>query len=120
MSIHMSQLPVKKVYIDGRSLSEDGTYEFTVDCGAVYFDAIYDNDGKLKSIEQYFYTDRFSRDDLDSALQDNQLLTVDERDFPAKPYLLSKIISGQDWLRFHAVVPCAVNPDYFYNKFIGE
>ncbi|HWR05592.1 hypothetical protein [Sporomusa sp.] len=120
MSIHMSQLPVKKVFIDAGTLSGDGIYEFTVDCGAVYFGAVYDNDGNLRSIDQYFYTDRFSRDDIESAINDDQLLTVDNRDFPTKAYLLSKNVSGQDWLRFHAIVPCAVNPDYFYNKFIGE
>lgn len=120
MSIHMSQLPVKKVYIDGKTLSEDGAYEFTVDCGAVYFGAAYDNEGKLISVDQYFYTDRFSRDDIEGAMKDDHLLTVDERDFPSKTYLLSKSFSGKEWLRFHAVVPCAINPDYFYNKFMGE
>ncbi|WP_425061250.1 hypothetical protein SCACP_20340 [Sporomusa carbonis] len=120
MSIHMSQLPVKKIYIDSRPLSEDGTYEFTVDCDAVYFGATYDNDGKLMSIDQYFYTDRFSRDDLDGAMSDHQLLMLMTDDFPVKAYLLSKNIGGKDWLRFHAVVPCAINPDYFYSKFIGE
>ena len=120
MSIHMSQLPVKRICIDGRTLSQDGAYEFTIDCGAVYFGAVYDNDGKLQSVDQFFYSERFSRDDLEGAMQDDQLFTVDDRDFPAKAYLLSKNVSGKDWLRFHAVVPCAISPDYFYNKFIGD
>lgn len=120
MSIHMSQLPVKKICIDVRTLSENGTYEFTVDCDAVYFGAVYDNDGSLQSVDQYFYTDRFSQDDLEGALEEDQLFTVDNRDFPTKTYLLSKNIAGKEWLRFHAVVPCAISPDYFYSKFIGD
>lgn len=120
MSIHMSQLPVKRICIDGGTLSEDGIYEFTVDCGAVYFGVTYDNDGELQSVDQYFYSERFSRDDLEGAVKDDQLFTVDDRDFPAKTYLLSKNFSGKEWLRFHAVVPCAISSDYFYNKFIGD
>lgn len=120
MSIHMSQLPVKRVCLDGHTLSEDGTYEFTVDCGAVYFGAVYNNDGNLQSIDQFFYTDRFSREDLNGAVKDDQLFTVDDYDFPTKAYLLSKKTLGKDWLRFHAIVPCNINPDYFYNKFIGD
>jgi hypothetical protein len=120
MSIHMSQLPVKRVCIEGQTLAAGSTYEFTVDCGAVYFGAVYDNEGQLQSVDQYFYTDRFSRDDVEGAIKDDQLLTVDDRDFPTKTYLLSKDVSGKDWLRFHAIVPCSINPDYFYNKFIGE
>lgn len=119
-SIQMSQLPVKRVYIDGRNLSEEGTYEFTVDCDAVYFGAVYDNEGNLQSVNQYFYTERFSREDVEGALKDDQLFMVDGHDFPTRAYLLSKNIAGKDWLRFHAVVPCAVNPDYFYSKFIGD
>ncbi|SDE61301.1 hypothetical protein [Sporomusa acidovorans] len=120
MSIHMSQIPVKKVCIDGHALTENGTYEFTVDCGAVFFGAIYNSEGSLQSVDQFFYTDRFSRDDVEGAIKNDQLFSVDDRDFPIKAYLLSKTISGREWLRFHAVVPCAVNPDYFYNKFIGD
>ena len=120
MTIQMSRLPVKKIGIDGSTLSEDGNYEFTVDCGAVYFGAVYDNDGQLKAVDQYFYSDRFSHDDLEGAMDAQQLLTVDDRDFTVKAYLLSKTINNKEWLRFHAVVPCAINPDYFYNKFVGE
>ncbi len=120
MSIHMNQLPVKRICLDGQTLSEDGVYEFTIDCGAVYFGAFYNNDGQLKSVDQYFYSERFSRDDLDDAMLDQQLYTVDDRDFPAKGYLLSKHAAGKEWLRFHAVVPCAINPDYYHNKFIGD
>ncbi|WP_371370691.1 hypothetical protein [Sporomusa aerivorans] len=120
MSIHMSKLPVKRICIDGQTLSEDGFYEFTVDCGAVYFGAVYNNEGQLQAVDQYFYSERFSRDDLEGAMQDDQLYSVDDRDFPAKGYLLSKSVDGKEWLRFHAVVPRAISPDYFYSKFIGE
>jgi hypothetical protein len=120
MSVKMSQLPVNRVFFDSSSPEEEGQYEFTIDCGAVYFGAVYDDDGTLMTIDQYFFTETFSRDDLDDAIQEHQLLFVDDSDFAAKTYLLIKHIDGNEWTRFHAVVPEAINPDYFHEKYIGE
>lgn len=120
MSIKMSQLPVKRIFFDSSSPVEEGTFEFTIDCGAVYFGAVYDNDGTLLTIDQYFFTDTFSRDDLDDAVQEQELLFVDDSDFTAKTYLLTKQMEGSEWARFHAVVPEEINPDYFHEKYLGE
>lgn len=120
MRKQMSQLPIKRVFLDSDVVNEDGLFEFTVDCGAVYFGAVYDGDGQLTTVDQYFYTDTYSREDLESAAKNIQLLTVDDRDYQAKTYLITKVENGQEWLRFHAVVPQKINPDYFYQKYIGE
>ncbi|SDF48515.1 hypothetical protein [Sporolituus thermophilus] len=120
MTIKMTRIPVKRILFDSRTPDDNNTFEFTIDCGAVYFGAVYDGDGSLLTIDQYFYTDNFSRDDLDSVVVDDQLLAVDDRDFPTKTYLLTKGIAGNEWLRFHAVVPDEIDPDYFYQKYVGE
>lgn len=120
MRVQMSQLPVKRVFLDSDIAAEDGIFEFVIDCGAVYFGAVYDSEGELTTVDQYFFSETYSREDLESASQDDQLLSVDNKDYWAKTYLLSKIKSGQEWLRFHAVVPQEINPDYFYQKYVGE
>jgi len=120
MSIKMSCVPVRKIYFDSRTPQQDGTFEFTIDCGAVYFGAVYDNDGTLLTIDQYFFTENFSREALNSAVETEDLLTVDDQDYIAKAYLLTKNINGNEWLRFHAVVPEIINPDYFHAKYLGE
>ncbi|MDF2928916.1 MAG: hypothetical protein K0Q75_1154 [Anaerospora sp.] len=51
---------------------------------------------------------------------EDELLSVDCRDFPAKAYLLTKEEQGNEWLRFHAIVPDEIDPDYFYQKYLGE
>lgn len=116
----MSQIPVKRVYLDSQNANETGNYEFTIDCGAVYFGAVYDNDGDLMTVDQYFYTERNSRDDLESAADSSELLSVDKRDFRSRTYMLTKDDGKNEWIRFHAVVPQDINPDYFHNKYIGE
>lgn len=118
--MQMSSMSVQKVLFDGRSPDKINQYEFTIDCGAVYFGAVYDGDGKLMTIDQYFYTPETSRDDLDEAVAESDLLTVDSRDFPVKTWLLTKVLKGDEWLRFHAVVPDEIDPDYFYQKYLGE
>ncbi len=120
MGIQMTQLPIKRVFIDSRTANEDGNYEFTIDCGAVYFGAAYDNDGSLLAVDQYFYTDSCSQNDLERAVNGKDLLSVDIKDYPVKTYLLNKHERGNEWLRFHAVVPQDVDPDYFHQKYIGE
>lgn len=120
LRIQMSELPVKKVFLDSETANEDGLFEFTVDCGAVYFGAVYDGDGQLTTVDQYFYTENYSREDLESAAKNVQLLSVDTRDYKPKTYLLTKMESEQEWLRFHAIVPQEINPDYFYQKYVGE
>jgi hypothetical protein len=120
MAMKMSQIPVERIFLDIRTPEMTGSYEFTVDCGAVYFGAVYDDDGSLLAVDQYFYTKDFSRDDMEDAIDTNDLMSVDDRDFPAKTYLLTKAESGNEWLRFHAVVPEEINPDYFHQKYIGE
>ena len=120
MPMKMNRVPVDKVFLDIRTPTATGSYEFTVDCGAVYFAAVYDDDGTLIAIDQYFYTDAYSRDDMEDNIDNSELLSVDDRDFPAKVYMLTKAEPGTEWLRFHAVVPEEINPDYFYQKYIGE
>ena len=119
MSIKMSQVPVEQVFLDIRTSEMTGSYEFTIDCGAVYFGAIYDDDGNLLAVDQYFYSESFSRDDMEAAIDTKDLLFVDDHDFPAKTYLLSKGEAGGEWLRFHAVVPGEINPQYFSQKYIS-
>lgn len=120
MGIEMSRLPVKAVYLDSRMPDENGTYEFTIDCGAVYFGAVYDDQGDLMFVDQYFYSDDCSHDGLTEAVSHEEMLTVEDRDYPVKAYLLNKDMEGNEWLRFHAVVSEAINPDYFHQKYIGE
>lgn len=120
MAMRMSPVPVEGVFLDIRTPDTQGEYEFTVDCGAVYFGAVYDGDGDLLAVDQYFYTEAFSRDDMEETLEIDELLSVDNRDFPVKTYLLSKEEQGKEWLRFHAVVPDQISPDYFYQKYIGD
>ena len=120
MTMRMSQLEVERVFLDSRTPEMVSGYEFTVDCGAVYFGAVYDDDGSLLAIDQYFYSKALSRDDVEDALITEDLLLVDDRDFPAKTYLLTKGEGGNEWLRFHAVVPEAIDPAYFQQKYIGE
>jgi hypothetical protein len=57
---------------------------------------------------------------MQQAIGDKQLLSVDNRDYPVKSYLLTKNEHGTEWLRFHAIIPQSVNPDYFYQKYVGE
>lgn len=120
MTIKMSPVSVERIFFDTRTPDVTGDFEFTVDCGAVYFGAVYNNDGTLRAIDQYFYTEAFSRDDMDEALDTDELLSVEGGDFPVKTYLLSREEGGNEWLRFHAVVPDAIDPDYFHQKYIGE
>ncbi|MCX7781398.1 MAG: hypothetical protein N2491_10945 [Negativicutes bacterium] len=120
MSIAMSRIPVKAVYLDSRLTDENGTYEFTVDCGSVYFGAVYDQEGELMFVDQYFYSDTFSPDKLTEAISHAELLNVEMRDYPVKAYLLAKNINGNEWVRFHAVVSQNIDPDYFHQKYIGE
>lgn len=120
MPMKMSQVPVERIFLDVRTPEATGSYEFTVDCGAVYFGAVYDDDGTLIAIDQYFYTENFSRDDVEDAVDGEEMLFIDNRDFPVKTYLITKAENGTEWLRFHAVVPDEINPDYFYQKYIGE
>lgn len=112
----MSQISINKIYMD-KYAPEQGSYEFTLDCGAVYFDAFYDGEGNLAAIDQYFFTEEYSRDDLDES---DELINIDDHDFPAKTYLLTQEVDGNEWLRFHAVVKQEINPDYFFGKYIGD
>jgi hypothetical protein len=120
MAMKMSQVPVERIYLDLRTPDVTGQYEFTIDCGAVYFGAVYDDDGTLIAVDQYFYTENFSRDDMEDAIDTNELLFIDNRDYPVKSYLLTKEEGGNEWLRFHAVVPEEINADYFHQKYIGD
>jgi hypothetical protein len=116
MEIKMSQIPIRRVLMD-TCTPNHGTYDFTIDCGAVCFDASYDGDGKLSTIDQYFFTEQYSRDDLEAS---DSLVNVDDSDFPAKTYLLTRELKGNEWLRFHAVVQQKINPDYFFDKYVTE
>lgn len=120
MAMKMGQLPVKKVLINSQTAINDGEFEFVIDCESIYFNALYDNDGKLQCVDQYFYTEKLSYDDMERAAAEHELLSVDNNDFPAKSYLLAKQEHGNEWLRFHAVVPKEVDPDYFQQKYLGE
>lgn len=120
MSMKMSRVPVGGVFLDSRAPTVPSEYEFTVDCGAVYFGAVYDGDGSLLSVDQYFYSQSFSRDNMEEAIGGDDLVFVDDRDFPAKAYLLVRDEGGNEWLRFHAVVPEGIDPGYFRRKYRGE
>lgn len=120
MATKMGQIPVKKIFLNSQTISDEGEYEFIIDCESIYFNALYDNDGNLQCVDQYFYTDKLPYDDVESATDSQELLSVDHNDFPVKSYLLAKQEQGNEWMRFHAVVPKVVNPDYFYQKYLGE
>ncbi len=120
MATKMGRLPVKKVLLNSKTVSDEGEYEFIIDCESIYFDVGYDNEGALQFVDQYFYTDRNSQGDLEFAAEQNILLNVDDNDFPVKSYLLAKQEQGNEWLRFHAVVPKTVDPGYFHQKYLGE
>lgn len=120
MTTKMSQVPVNRVFLDIRTPDVADRYEFTIDCGAVYFGAVYDDEGSLMFVDQYFFTEDFSRDDMEDGIDTKDLLYVDNRDYPTKTYMLTKEEQGNEWLRFHAVVPEEINPDYFYSKYMGE
>jgi len=120
MVMKMGQLPVKKVLLNSQTACDDGEFEFIIDCESVYFNALYDNDGQLQCVDQYFYTENRSHDDIGTATEEQELLNVDNIDFPVKSYLLAKQEQGNEWLRFHAVVPKEVDPDYFQQKYLGE
>jgi len=95
-------------------------FEFTIDCGAVYFGAVYDNDGRLAHIDQYFFTDNASRWDLASAVSHGDEVVIDEQDFPVSTHLITKKENGEEWLRFHAIVPDIIDTAYFARKYINE
>lgn len=116
----MSRLQVDDIFLDSRMLAENGTYEFIVDCDAVYFGAVYDGNGNLIAIDQYFFTKDWSRDALADANDALELLNIDFGEFPVDPYLLTKERNGKEWLRFHAVVPKRIDTEYFYEKYIGD
>lgn len=116
--MHMSVMPVARIFLDSTTPQGEHRYEFTIDCGAIYFGAMYDAAGRLAAINQFFYTARTSRDDLDSAAGYNQLIAVDRDDFPAKAYMLTREIQAREWLRFHAVVPRTIDPDYWRHKYL--
>ncbi len=120
MTMKMSRVPVDRVFLDRRGPAVTGECEFTVDCGSVYFGAVYGEDGSLLMVDQYFYSESFSRDDMEEAIAGDDLIYVDDRDFPVKTFLLSKKEGGDEWLRFHAVVPDGIDPGYFRQKYIGE
>lgn len=120
MGIVMNHIPVKNIFLDRRLEDTDGSFEFTVDCGSVYFGAVYDRAGDLLFIDQYFYSDDYSREDLSDAIIHKDLLSIEQGDFPAKTYLLTRSVAGQEWLHFHAVVSQKINPDYFEHKYIGN
>lgn len=114
----MGQLPVRKVLLHSETANSEGECEFIIDCEAVYFNAIYDNGGKLQCVDQYFYTENHSHDDIESATAEEELLSVDQHDFPVKSYLLAKQEQGDEWLRFHAVVPKTIDHEYFHHKYL--
>ncbi|MBP2653494.1 MAG: hypothetical protein H6Q73_1063 [Firmicutes bacterium] len=118
--MRMSTIPIDRTFLDIRTPEVNSNFEFTVDCGAVYFGVVYDGEGMLRNVDQYFYTEDFSRDDMEDALDTNDLMFVDTNDFPCKAYLLTKEAVEGDWVRFHAVVPNQIDPDYYYQKYIGD
>jgi len=120
MPMKMGQLPVKKILLNSQTATVQGEYEFIIDCESIYYNALYNNEGNLQGIDQYFYTEKLSYEDLDDATEEQELLNVDENDFPVKSYMLAKQEQGKEWLRFHAVVPKVVDPGYFYQKYLGD
>jgi len=118
--MRMSPVPVEGVFMDSRALRASGEHEFTIDCGAVYFGAVYTPDGTLMFVDQYFFSEGFSRGDMAAAQAAADLLAVDGADFPARTFLLTKEEGGSEWLRFHAVVPERIDPAYFRARYGGE
>jgi hypothetical protein len=114
-----TMIPVDKISLNAHTPG-DNDFAFTIDCGAVYFGAIYDNTGHLQYIDQYFYTENSSRWDLASAVAHGEEIIVDEDDFPVETYLLTKQERGEEWLRFHAVVPDNIDTSYFAQKYLLE
>lgn len=112
-------IPVDKIFLNTHT-PDDNNFEFTIDCGAVYFGAVYDNTGHLKHIDQYFYTQNASRWDLASAVAHGDEVIVDEDDFPVETYLLTKKEQEEEWLRFHAIVPNNIDTTYFAQKYLNE
>lgn len=98
----------------------DNNFEFTIDCGAVYFGAVYDHHGRLAHIDQYFFTDKASRWDLASAVAHGDETIIDEQDYPVTAYLITKNENGEEWLRFHAIVPDIIDTTYFARKYINQ
>lgn len=115
-----NKLPIENIYIDTRTLDEHGPFEFTVDCGSVYFGAVYDGDGSLQAIDQYFYSKDYSHDDLEGSYEEHEIVDVEDEDFPVETYMLNKYEDGNEWLRFHAIVPDKINTHYFYEKYIKK
>lgn len=120
MAMKMGRIPVRRVLLNSQVANDEGEFEFVIDCESIYFDVGYDNAGELQTIEQYFFTGRNSHADIHAAVEEQNLLSVDDSDFPVKGYLLAKQEEGNEWLRFHAVVPKKVDPDYFHQKYLGE
>lgn len=116
----MGQLPVKKILLNSQTENTEGECEFIIDCEAVYFNAVYDHGGKLQCVDQYFYTENHSHEDIETATADQELLHVDDQDFPVKSYLLAKKEEGDEWLRFHAIVPKVIDHEYFYQKYLSK
>jgi hypothetical protein len=115
----MTEIPVDNVSLNTHTPGEN-SFEFTIDCGGVYFGAVYDRAGHLEYIDQYFYTPNASHSDLTSAIAYGDEVLVDEDDFPTKTYLLTKEEAGHEWMRFHAVVPDQIDTNYFAHKYINE
>jgi hypothetical protein len=117
MRMKMSRVPVDRVFLDRRGPTVTGECEFTVDCGSVYFGAVYAGDGNLLTVDQYFYSEEFSH-------------TTWRRRSPRVLISWTTGISGEDVLlrrggrRGVAAVPRGgaegVDPDYYRQKYIGE
>jgi hypothetical protein len=115
-----TSVPINKILLNTHTPGENN-FEFTVDCGAVYFGAVYDKVGHLQHIDQYFYTEATSRWDLASAISHGDEIIVDDQDFPAETYLVTKEgEDGEEWLRFHAIVPDIIDTNYFAQKYLNE
>jgi len=112
-------IPTEQILLNANTPG-DNTFEFTIDCGAVYFGAVYDKNGRLQHIDQYFYTKNASRDDLSSAIALGEEVIVDEDDFPVKAYLLTREDKGEEWLRFHAIAPDQIDTSYFAQKYLNQ
>ena len=112
-------IPVDNISLNIHTPGENN-FEFTIDCGAVYFGAVYDKNGRLKHIDQYFFTDKASRWDLASAVTHGDEIIIDEQDYGVTAHLVTKQENGEEWLRFHAVVPDIIDTAYFARKYINN
>lgn len=119
MENNTAAVPIHKILLNTFT-PDDNNFEFTIDCGAVYFGAVYDKKGGLQHIDQYFYTENASRWDLASAIAHGEEILVDEEDYPVEAYLITKQEGGEEWLRFHAVVPDRLDTEYFAQKYLNE